>query len=94
MEDMSRSLRFTETALPFTMDPSLSVFLVDPIMEDGKTREHPHVELKLGPEDIFTTAVGLTRAQVDEHPTLFHDLLLFASGLFCILLLTFLRLRP
>jgi hypothetical protein len=59
---MSRSLQLTEKVLPFTMDPPLSVFLVDPIMEDGKTRKHPHIELKLGPEDIFTTAVGLTRA--------------------------------
>jgi len=55
---MFRSLQFTETALPFTMDPPLSVSLVDATMEDGKTREHPLVELQLGPEDIFTTAVG------------------------------------
>lgn len=57
-EDMFRSLQFTETALPFTMDPPLSVSLVDATTEDGKTREHPRVELQLGPEDIFTTAVG------------------------------------
>ena len=43
------------------MDPPLSVSLVDATTEDGKTREHPRVELQLGPEDIFTTAVG--------HPT-------------------------
>lgn len=55
---MFRSLQFTETALPFTMDPPLSVSLVDATTEDGKTREHPRVELQLGPEDIFTTAVG------------------------------------
>jgi trehalose 6-phosphate synthase/phosphatase len=55
---MFRSLQFTETALPFTMDPPLSVSLIDPTTEDGKTREHPRVELLLGPEDIFTTAVG------------------------------------
>ncbi|KAF8493482.1 glycosyltransferase family 20 protein [Russula emetica] len=57
-EDMFRSLQFTETALPYTMDPPLSVSLVDATTEDGKTREHPRVELQLGPEDIFTTAVG------------------------------------
>lgn len=55
---MFRSLQFTETALPYTMDPPLSVSLVDPTTEDGKTREHPRVELQLGPEGLFTTAVG------------------------------------
>jgi trehalose 6-phosphate synthase/phosphatase len=57
-EDMFRSLQFTETALPYTMDPPLSVSLVDAVAEDGKSREHPSVELQLGPEDLFTTAVG------------------------------------
>ncbi|KAF8493480.1 hypothetical protein F5888DRAFT_1724441 [Russula emetica] len=55
-EDMFRPLQFTETALPYTMDRPLSVSLVDATTEDGKTREHPRVELQLGPEDIFTTA--------------------------------------
>jgi trehalose 6-phosphate synthase/phosphatase len=55
---MFRSLQFTETALPYTLDPPLSVSLVDATTEDGKTREHPRVALHLGPEDIFTTAVG------------------------------------
>jgi trehalose 6-phosphate synthase/phosphatase len=55
---MFRSLQFTETALPYTMDPPLSVSLVDAVAEDGKSREHPSVELQLGPEDLFTTAVG------------------------------------
>jgi len=40
------------------MDPPLSVSLVDATAEDGKTREHPRVELQLGPEGMFTTAVG------------------------------------
>jgi len=57
-EDMFRSLQFTESALPYTMDPPLSVSLVDATTEDGKTREHPRVELQIGPEDLFTTAVG------------------------------------
>lgn len=55
---MFRSLQFTETALPYMMDPPLSVSLVDPTTEDGKTREHPRVELQLSPEGLFTTAVG------------------------------------
>jgi len=55
---MFRSLQFTESALPYTMDPPLSVSLVDATTEDGKTREHPRVELQIGPEDLFTTAVG------------------------------------
>jgi len=55
---MFRSLQFTETALPYTMDPPLSVSLVDVTTEDGKARDHPRVELQLGSEDIFTTAVG------------------------------------
>lgn len=57
-EDMFRSLQFTETALPYMMDPPLSVSLVDGTTEDGKTREHPRVALQVGPEDLFTTAVG------------------------------------
>ncbi len=40
------------------MEPPLSVSLVDVTTEDGKTREHPRVELQFGHEDIFTTAVG------------------------------------
>jgi trehalose 6-phosphate synthase/phosphatase len=55
---MFRSLQFTETALPYTMDPPLSVSLADATTEDGKTREHPRVELQIGPDDLFTTAVG------------------------------------
>jgi trehalose 6-phosphate synthase/phosphatase len=55
-EDMFRSLHFSETVLPFVMDPPLSVSLVD--IDTEKPREHPRVELQLTPEDIFTTAVG------------------------------------
>lgn len=58
---MFRSLQFTEATLPYTMDPPLSVSLVDAAAEGGKSREHPRVELQLSPDDLFTTAVG--------HPT-------------------------
>ena len=57
-EDMFRSLQFTESALPYTMDPPLSVSLVTAATEGGKSREHSRVELQLGPGDLFTTAVG------------------------------------
>jgi trehalose 6-phosphate synthase/phosphatase len=53
---MFRSLQFSELSLPYTMDPPLSVSLVDSTA--GKTREHPRVELQLGSENTFTTAVG------------------------------------
>jgi trehalose 6-phosphate synthase/phosphatase len=59
---MFRSLQFTETEQPFTMDPPLSVSLVNAAAtspaEGGKSHEHPRVELKLSSEDLFTTAVG------------------------------------
>jgi trehalose 6-phosphate synthase/phosphatase len=55
---MFRSLQFTESAMPFTMDPPLSVSLITAAAEGGKSRELPRVELKLGPEGLFTTAVG------------------------------------
>ena len=52
---MFRSLQFTEAPLPYTMDTPLSVSLV----ADESTSEHPsRVELRLTPEDIFTTAIG------------------------------------
>ncbi|KAI0298635.1 trehalose 6-phosphate phosphatase [Multifurca ochricompacta] len=53
-EDMFRALQFTESSLPYTMDPPLSVSLV----ADEKIHTHPRVELQLTPEDFFTTAVG------------------------------------
>jgi len=53
-EDMFRSLHFSETSLPLTMEPPLSVSLISP----ENSQEHPSVELQLTPEDIFTTAVG------------------------------------
>ena len=52
---MFRSLQFTEAPLPYTMDPPLSVELV----AKESTRKHLPVELRLTPEDLFTTAVGL-----------------------------------
>jgi trehalose 6-phosphate synthase/phosphatase len=55
---MFRSLQFTGSALPYTMDTPLSVSLIAAAAEGGKSREHPCVELQLGPEDLFTTAVG------------------------------------
>lgn len=58
---MFRSLQFTESTLPYAMEPPLSVSLVGAATEGGKPREYPRVELQIGPEDIFTTAVG--------HPT-------------------------
>lgn len=51
---MFRSLHFSETTLPLTMEPPLSVSLISP----EKSQEHPRVDLQLAPEDIFTTAVG------------------------------------
>ena len=51
---MFRSLHFSETDFPYTMEVPLSVSLVDA----EKTQEHPRVELQLTSEDIFTTAVG------------------------------------
>ena len=51
---MFRSLHFSETSLPLTMEPPLSVSLISP----DKSQEHLPVELQLTPEDIFTTAVG------------------------------------
>ncbi|KAF8272787.1 hypothetical protein EI94DRAFT_1717413 [Lactarius quietus] len=38
----------------YTMNAPLSVSLVT----EERTREHPHVELRVTPEDVFTTAVG------------------------------------
>jgi hypothetical protein len=78
---MFRSLQFTETALPFTMDPPLSVSLVDPTVttEDGKTREHPRVELQLGPEDIFTTVVGHRSTNIQAYFVIRFCLVSFAS---------------
>jgi trehalose 6-phosphate synthase/phosphatase len=51
---MFRSLHFSETSLPLTMEPPLSVSLISA----EKSQEHPRVELQLTPDDIFTTAVG------------------------------------
>jgi len=51
---MFRALHFSEMTLPLTMEPPLSVSLIS----TEKSREHPRVELRLSPEDIFTTAVG------------------------------------
>lgn len=47
-------MQFTEASLPYTMDPPLSFSLV----AEERTREHPRVELRVTPEDLFTTAVG------------------------------------
>jgi trehalose 6-phosphate synthase/phosphatase len=51
---MFRALQFTEAPLPYTMDTPLSVSLVP----EERTREHLRVELRLTPENIFTTAIG------------------------------------
>jgi trehalose 6-phosphate synthase/phosphatase len=51
---MFRALQFTETSLPYTMDPPLSVSLV----ATEKAYQNPRVQLQFTPEDIFTTAVG------------------------------------
>ncbi len=54
---MFRSLQFSELSLPYTMDPPLSVSLVESTA-DGKVCEYPRVELQLSSESTFTTAVG------------------------------------
>ncbi|KAI0041612.1 glycosyltransferase family 20 protein [Auriscalpium vulgare] len=53
-EDMFRALSFPEATGALTMDPPLSVSLLN----TGKEETHPTVSLALHAGDIFTTAVG------------------------------------
>lgn len=51
---MFRAFQFMEAPLPYTMEAPLSVSLV----AEERIRERERTELRLTPEDIFTTAVG------------------------------------